>query len=159
MVDRAEREGALRELYAQVPAMLDCRGLCHDSCRSPLDVSFHEAARARRATGIRLVPGDGCRSCSLLNEENRCAGYDDRPMMCRLFGAARGLECEHGCRPVRWLAESQAVWLFLRAMEIGGTAAAVPDPDEMRELAQRHPGLLERLRGAMYAGALPTSEV
>lgn len=157
-MDRDEREDALRELYVQVPAMLDCRGRCHDSCRSPLDVSFHEAARARRVSGIRLVPGDGCRGCSLLTDENRCAVYDDRPMMCRLFGTARGLECAHGCRPVRWLSESQATWLFLRAMEIGGATAAVPDPDEMRDLVARHPGYFSRLRGAMNAGALPPLE-
>lgn len=135
--------------------MLDCRGRCHDSCRSPLDASLHEAARVRRVSGVRLVPGDGCRACSHLDGENRCAVYDDRPMMCRLFGTARGFECEHGCRPTRWLSEGQAVWLFLRAMEIGGTVAAVPDPGEMRELAERHPGLLARLRGATRAGAPP----
>lgn len=158
MVDRDEREAALRELYGQVPAIVDCRGRCHDSCRSPLDVSFHEAARARRSSGRRLVPGDGCRACSLLTDENRCAVYDDRPMMCRLFGAARGLECEHGCRPVRWLSEGQAIWLFLRALEIGGTAAAVPDPDEMRRLADRHPHLIKGIRGALTAGALQVPE-
>lgn len=82
--------------------------------------------------------------------------YDDRPMLCRLFGTARGMACEHGCRPTRWLSEGQAAWLLVRSMEIGGTDATLPDPDEMRELAERHPGLLARLRGAMQAGALPT---
>lgn len=153
-MDRDEREAALLELYAQVPAMRDCRGLCHDSCRSPLDLSLHEAARARRAAGRKLQPGDGCRSCSLLTAENRCAVYDDRPMMCRLFGTAHGLRCQHGCRPVRWLFEGQAAWLFLRALQIGGTHATVPDPDEMRQLADRHPHVMAAIRGALNTGTL-----
>jgi hypothetical protein len=35
-------------------------------------------------------------SCELL-VDGRCSIYQDRPLICRLYGVAEGLPCPHGC--------------------------------------------------------------
>jgi Fe-S-cluster containining protein len=31
----------------------------------------------------------------------RCTVYEARPLICRVYGAAEGLRCPHGCTPER----------------------------------------------------------
>lgn len=95
----------LAELYAEVPDA-GCKGLCVDAC-GPLPMTVLEARRLRRAgypiphddiATSRVLLGEPY-SCPALDAEGRCSVYELRPLVCRLYGAAERLECEHGCRP------------------------------------------------------------
>lgn len=41
-------------------------------------------------------------TCAWLTAGGQCSTYETRPLVCRLFGAVRGMRCPHGCRPQRW---------------------------------------------------------
>ena len=60
------------------------------------------------------------RSAARYLQEGRCTIYDDRPLVCRLWGAAENLICPFGCKPDRYLTEAEAVDLMSRMNELGG---------------------------------------
>ena len=57
--------------------------------------------------------------CAYL-QEGRCTIYNDRPLVCRLWGAAENLICPFGCKPDRYLTEAEAVDLMQRMGDLGG---------------------------------------
>lgn len=91
-------------LYDQIPDP-GCRGLCQEAC-GPIDMHPYERARIRRAGVTIPTPADavkqllatGSYTCPAL-DNGRCGAYEVRPTLCRLYGAAEELKCEHGCRP------------------------------------------------------------
>jgi uncharacterized protein len=110
----SRRKPTLDVVYSAVPEVR-CRGLCADQCTT-LAVAPAELARIAKAGGRIHAVGDmdpsllGAACPSL--RDGRCGIYRDRPLICRLYGAAQGLECPHGCQPagghlpvdaVRWL--------------------------------------------------------
>lgn len=118
---REEAIAALEELYAQLPA-LECKGLCHDSCTT-VDASELErqrAAEAGRGLGpaysykrLQLMIADGNKPrCPSLGPLNNCTIYAVRPFICRVFGMARGLRCDHGCIPDGILEDGEVVRAF-----------------------------------------------
>lgn len=120
----------LAELYAQVPRMADCKGLCADSC-GPIEASVRETQKIEKASGRTL---EGCPiNCSMLTPMGRCSQYELRPMICRIFGTTKRLRCEHGCSPERWLDEDEAWTLLLRSFAIGGTPEGI-DIDHIEQV-------------------------
>lgn len=110
----------LAELYERVPKMLDCRGKCADSC-GPIEMSVRERVKIERESGRKVEAI--CGSCSMLTPMGRCSQYELRPMLCRLFGTAKSMECVHGCRPERWLSEEECGELLVQSLLIGGAPA------------------------------------
>lgn len=125
--------------YAQVPEV-NCRGLCWEAC-GPVPLARAELVQIRIATGRRvradphpssanvsiLRPGPGG-LCSLL-DAGRCSVYRVRPMTCRLYGAAVGLACPHGCRPTgRLVTREEALRLYALAAGAGRRPRADPEP-------------------------------
>ncbi len=76
----------LHQIYAKVPTIA-CKGLCAASC-GPIQMSKLEYKR--------LGEPPAAMTCTLL-VEGRCSRYGDRPLICRLFGVAHGMECRWGC--------------------------------------------------------------
>jgi hypothetical protein len=114
---RSPAEKALDELYAQVPTMLDCKGLCHRSC-GPAPCSTTERKRIERRAGKPLdVTHD--LTCTMLTNVGRCSVYGDRPMICRLWGATEEMPCPFGCRPARMLTRDESRELLARSVEVG----------------------------------------
>lgn len=102
----AEAIAALEKLYASLP-QVQCKGLCWNSC-GPIDMSTVERRRIEAAGVVfpefghrqaqRWARGEQLR-CPALDDEFRCTVYEIRPMVCRLWGLARGeLACPHGCQ-------------------------------------------------------------
>lgn len=107
---RARLDAAIDAAYAQVPPMVDCRGLCHSSC-GPVPSGKRERERLRERHRLTLpVPntraiiaevraGGEPPTCPALDADNRCSVYEDRPLLCRLWGAVEDLRCPYGCQP------------------------------------------------------------
>jgi Fe-S-cluster containining protein len=49
-----------------------------------------------------------------------CAVYEDRPTICRLWGATKSMPCPHGCTPADALTEEESHALLRQAGEAGG---------------------------------------
>lgn len=123
---RAAVDASLEALYAQVPDA-GCKGLCADAC-GPIGMSAREQQRLAEAGHHVPQPEDALRSLGLFGDFNcpalvdgRCTAYDVRPMICRLYGAADDLRCEHGCTPDGGpLPAEQARRLLRLSVETGG---------------------------------------
>lgn len=110
---------ALDALYAELPEV-GCKGLCESHCvRDTVEFSPVETMRVERETGVRVKPlKQGVEPCAALHR-GRCTVHSIRPMICRLFGAADGMRCEHGCLPTRWLTDQDMMRYLCAAMQIG----------------------------------------
>lgn len=130
--NRAQRkqraDETLEAVYAEIPDMADCRGLCHDSCgplvmtrRERQIAAEHGVAIPSGAEGMRLISADADWRCPALTDENRCAIYAQRSLICRLYGTVENMKCPHGCVPVGgFLTKEQASLLIGRAVVAGG---------------------------------------
>lgn len=92
---------SLRYLYSQVPSV-NCKGLCSGCC-GPIDASLRERAFFERETGKPFPDAsEVLRSkdmqCPML-KDSRCSVYENRPMLCRLWGAVPEMPCPFGCEP------------------------------------------------------------
>lgn len=120
-----------------------------------------------RAAGTRITPCDEALAqagrfwCDALTADKRCAVYELRPMICRLWGATESLPCIYGCVPEggRRLPDTEAYRLIAEAMRIGGgrrehaigaagidTALARPGALAVTERARAENVALERQR-------------
>lgn len=129
-----ERDAALAELYARIPA-LDCQGLCWRTC-GPIAMSVRESQRAR-AAGFKIpderkvTHQEETYVCPALTRDRRCAIYAIRPTVCRLWGVAQGLTCIHGCRPQYLLSKEESFLLLAEALVIGGGDSGLPGEPPM----------------------------
>lgn len=121
--DQRGRQRELRlRIYGPMPTIA-CKGLCIRSC-GPLGMSALEYDIIEEVSGRPLdVDEEG--TCTHL-VRGRCSVYRDRPLICRLFGVAEGIECEHGCKPSRVLPRADALMLISRAAELGGASKFGP---------------------------------
>ena len=127
---RKRADAELMAIYAEIPDMLDCKGLCHDSC-GPIPLTKREWQRLdMRGVQIpdamkaveEIVATNGQWSCPAL-VNNRCSVYEVRPLICRMYGTVdtEHLRCVHGCSPVgRFLTDVEARSLIERTLEAGG---------------------------------------
>lgn len=111
----------LQAIYKQIPD-IECKGLCHKSCTIVPAAKF-EIQRAKERMGGKnpfnpMYAVKGLKqekpvipSCIAL-KEGKCSIYTARPAICRLYGAAEGLECPFGCKPKRYLSKQEAYQLI-----------------------------------------------
>lgn len=104
----------LEQIYADVPEV-HCKGLCWQNC-SVIECSEAEGARiaARHGSAPTFMPNLQCDK--LVN--GRCSIYADRPLICRLYGAVKKMQCPHGCTPKRFLSNREAYALMDEAERI-----------------------------------------
>jgi Fe-S-cluster containining protein len=129
---RSQMDAELQKLYDQIPAIPDCDGRCWTSC-GPVGMSDRERQRIRQA-GYKITPYEQAMAridtfwCEALTEGKRCAVYELRPMICRLWGAVEGLPCVYGCVPEggRRLSDAEGYWLIAESRRIGGSADGLP---------------------------------
>lgn len=103
-----EAVAELLELYADMPDVL-CKGLCHDSCTAVGATELERQLIAKAGGDIgpaityrrlkQLISEDRKPRCPSLGPLNNCTVHEQRPFICRLFGVAQDLRCEHGCAP------------------------------------------------------------
>lgn len=149
----------LQALYAQVPDIPACRGLCSDSCGPiALTTAIHEVERIERVSSRELSCGAGA-SCSMLTADRRCSVYEDRPMICRLWGAVENMKCPYGCVPEGgWLGADEGLALLVEALEEGGLQPWQRDiaRDEVKALFNDPQVRKKLLMAAEIVGSKPT---
>ena len=112
----------LEALYKSIPE-IECKGLCHPSC-SIVPAEDIEIKRARKKLSynpfrvsnkdLEVAKTTGkIPSCGAL-KDNRCTIYSVRPAICRLYGAAEGLECPFGCEPKKPKLSRQEAYSIIR---------------------------------------------
>lgn len=138
-------------VWTKIPTIPVCSGRCWDSC-GPVELSLAEHELTARA-GVRVphhreALRSGCEWCPALTDDRRCAVYDVRPTICRLWGAVESLPCVHGCRPAGGLLSHEEGFLLLwEAMDIGGWPAGWPRVDrDAFVAAMRGPAMQRGLR-------------
>lgn len=86
----------IRKLYKKIPSF-KCKPGCHDCC-GPVPwakVEWDKIKDKRVQDSI---------NCPYIGKEG-CDCYENRPMLCRLFGTVKGMKCPHGCGPVKYLSQ------------------------------------------------------
>lgn len=86
----------VQEIYALVPDV-ECKGLCVQAC-GPILMSRIEQQIIESEYGTLPEPSGPRLTCSKL-VDGRCSIYQNRPLVCRLFGAVGGMPCPYGCKP------------------------------------------------------------
>ena len=119
----------LQEIWSSIPTV-DCKGLCQDSC-GPIAMSNAEDARIRArgfdipsmADALAALGRGEDYYCPAL-VDGSCAVYEDRPTICRLWGATRSMPCPHGCTPAAALSQEESHELLRLSAVAGGGMAA-----------------------------------
>lgn len=107
----------LKKLYAGLPD-IQCKGLCVNSC-GPIGMARAEAERIADRVGcdvasLPVIQPHTDLACPHLSRSGRCKVYDVRPLICRLWGVAEGMECPHGCKPSRTVDRAEGRALLAR---------------------------------------------
>lgn len=124
-----QQERRLRRLWKRIPSTR-CKGLCQESC-GPISASHRERAMLERHLSPWPTLGEMAIArandpehyrCPLL-VDGRCSAYQDRPTICRLWGAEEVMKCRWGCVPdYGWLSEEEGREIIEESLRIGGEA-------------------------------------
>lgn len=123
----------LEEIYACLPD-LECKGRCVDSC-GPIVMTKVEADRIEEKLGREIGDVDPkTLSCPLLGGDGRCIVYEIRPLICRMWGAAVGMECSFGCEPSRILPVAEGAEIFRNVETTVGPIEVATFSDDLLRL-------------------------
>lgn len=113
MIRGASNSGpdCLADIYAAIPK-IECKGKCQECC-GPVLMSSAEAIGIAAVTPLPAFSPTTL-TCSKLRG-GRCSIYDLRPLICRLWGTVKAMQCPYGCKPDRWLSDKEASDLLCRA--------------------------------------------
>lgn len=119
---------SLEQIWSGIPSV-ECKGLCQESC-GPIAMSNLEDSRIRQGGFVipsmaealdALARGEDYYCPALV--DGSCAVYDDRPTICRLWGATRSMPCPHGCTPPDALTQEESHELLRLSAVAGGGMA------------------------------------
>jgi hypothetical protein len=97
----------IQKLYKKIPPSV-CGAGCFKCCINSIQLSPEECSR------IGGYEYNGC--CPHLTDKG-CAVYNDRPFICRLYGASRMFECNR-CIPDFYLGEDETRQLLHEYLKI-----------------------------------------
>ena len=121
-----ERMTLIQKLYEKLPELTGCKGLCAGSC-TDIDMSELERERIARRHGIRIksrtaaeIARKGAHKCKALDNRGRCKVYEDRPLICRAWGAIEASPCPWGCKTEGLMGDEEYKLLQLAVESLGG---------------------------------------
>jgi Fe-S-cluster containining protein len=126
---RRKRKVSLADVYARIPDV-QCKGLCADSC-GPIAMSCDEDRRLQElgvfipsmVEGVEAIDRGEDYWCPALRDR-RCTVYEDRPTICRLWGATTTMPCPHGCTPGNPMTQEESFELLALSRRAGGGVPA-----------------------------------
>jgi Fe-S-cluster containining protein len=124
-----ERERRLQAAYDRIPAMRNCKGLCHTSC-GPIVMTPYEAAKIDHPNDMASDP------CPKLSPMGLCTVYEDRPLVCRLWGAIEAMPCVYGCMPEGGYLSLQEILEIRAEVEAVGGPVPYSSPEVGRRAIQ-----------------------
>jgi hypothetical protein len=110
MTDRATQ---IVNIYRALPE-LECKGLCQESC-GPIAMSKAELEHITAKYGSAPMWDDTFTCKALVG--GKCSIYEDRPLICRLWGTVGGMPCKWGCVPKGGRISDKKAHKLLRRME------------------------------------------
>lgn len=118
----------VQDIYAQVPD-LDCQGKCQEVCGV---IPIYPAEEKNlQAHGLAVPRFDENLTCTAL-KNGKCSIYQDRPLICRIWGNTPKMPCPWGCKPKRFLTEKQSISLFAMMRKLSrGSANIFPKHDSI----------------------------
>lgn len=125
----------LDRLYARLPRVA-CKRKCQECC-GPIVMSAAEWARIVERLGYAPTVLAGGICPMLDRDEGKCTVHDIRPMICRLWGAADGMRCEHGCLKGRPLSRSEAHRFLEQCEKINSKMRRIPDGHNQGQLLRQ----------------------
>lgn len=114
----------LKKIYNKLPE-IKCKGLCVEAC-SIVKVSDIEKKEIARKYAIEPFLSEEQIVEKMMNshpsswkcgalKDGRCTVYEDRPLICRLFGLVKAMKCPYGCIPDNWVNDVDAKKLLDKA--------------------------------------------
>ena len=87
----------IQKLYLKIPKS-HCKNGCFECCTNSVQFAKEEMERAGdyKYNGV----------CSFLDENKKCGVYENRPLVCRIYGASEIMICED-CEPEKYLSEEE----------------------------------------------------
>jgi Putative zinc- or iron-chelating domain len=142
----------LADIYARIPEV-SCKGLCKESC-GPIAMSKYEDRRLQElgvtipsmVDGVRAIESGEDYYCPAL-QAGRCSVYEDRPTICRLWGATASMPCPHGCTPSNALSQEESFDLLRLAGEAGGGMSSRFFNSQSTDSTHDGPGGKQHVRG------------
>lgn len=123
----------IRGVWSKIPST-NCKGLCTDQCTA---IAMSEGEHAVLRQRIPSFPRVNEMISDLTEQREgyhcpaltfgRCIVYEDRPTICRLYGAVdhQLLRCPHGCEPDEGLlTHARASEIMDEARSVGGPTAS-----------------------------------
>ncbi|OCH18921.1 MULTISPECIES: YkgJ family cysteine cluster protein [unclassified Aliivibrio] len=89
--------GEIIEILRERIPSFECTKGCHDCC-GPVTTSSEEMSRLPVKTDAEHEAALDEYNCVHLGP-NGCTVYEERPLICRLFGTTPRMACPNGCRP------------------------------------------------------------
>lgn len=96
-----KKQKKLEALYSQIPSVEGCEPDCGGCC-GPVPMVAAESVKMGLASGMLITPIKMTLThdltCRFYEPMKGCTNYDNRPLMCRLFGATAepSLRCPKG---------------------------------------------------------------
>lgn len=124
-MSKQDRLQQVQQIYADLPD-LECKGLCRTWCTGGIATTQVEADRLAER-GVQLLPlteGDSGKPCTALTPLGYCKVYQDRPLICRLWGTVENMACPHGCVPKGGhLSREQGGQVVMAMVDVAGEAS------------------------------------
>lgn len=151
MTDYSDANAELEAARAEVPTVR-CKGICTDAC-GPVDGGPLERQRMRRA-GVKLPPHRRAVAEMVISDFNyccpalvdgRCSTYEERPMICRTWGASEDMRCPYGCEVEGDLLTSAET---LHLVDVGRCAGTIEQPRSVawyQGVLDRNPAMRARI--------------
>jgi len=121
------RKKKLHQIYASIPK-IECQGKCTAYCGA-LGFEKGEMEEMTKAANGVAPCVDKNLTCNYL-VLGRCAIYNDRPTICRIWGLTSKLGCPHGCKRERALSVREVLDITAKVKKIAGDGRIYKNVDE-----------------------------
>lgn len=100
-----------RRLRMKIPEGMKCLDGCTDCC-GPIPFNKWEWSQVKDKRSANSI------DCPY-SIQGKCDIYDDRPLICRLYGTVEDLQCPHGVKPLRMLTAEEGREILKRYKRTG----------------------------------------